>query len=150
MTSAQDFAKLFNTELEPIKVTPELHVNEDIKTTLTSIKPVHEWVKTGELKPDGSPKCKQGDIAMSEDGRAKIELGFTLTDEDNIQTSTDAPFKVTGFFTFDEVKQLGDLIKKEIVFENLRLKIKSHSVTSKSGFTSLQSDLYFDFDGVRF
>lgn len=150
MASIEDFAKLKDTNVKPLKTEVSLSLSKDVKTTLVGFDFGYKWSPTGEKKEDGSDKWAKGDMKIDELGRANVQLFFTITDEDGLQSSIDAPFVVDDYYTLEQVEKIKQLVGSQVTFKGLRIAIKSKAPKGyKGGFLRLESTMEFDFDELK-
>lgn len=152
MSSIKDFTELMETDVKPLKVKPEINM-DDFEFVLLDVELVYKWIQSGEFKDDGTPKWIRDEQPKTDEtgSRAYVKIGFQIIDENGRQTSFDAPFVDDSHcVTLDELKTLKNSIGNRVKFNHPRITFFTKSVAQKNGFTKLETQLKFEFDSFDF
>lgn len=151
MASIQDFTDAFAGK---VKATVNPHVSlEGFRFRLLSFDAYHEWLQTGELKPDGSPKWAQNPDLVFDDTGEKVRcvIELQLVDDAGLATSPAAPFVDNKhYFTVDEVHQMQQNVGEYIDLDGARIEMRDQPMKTKNGFARIETKFSFEFDAVRF
>lgn len=149
MTTAKDFMAAFNDR--PVRAdAPHLDM-DGCKFILRGIRPYREWVMTGELKADGSPKWAQADEpVLDETGtRCRVEVDLQLLFPDGQRTSSSSPFTDNKhYMSLDKIKALVGAVGEEVEVEGARIEFKEVAETVKS-FNRVVTRMQFVFDDIK-
>lgn len=150
MASIKDFDKLFATK--PVVATKPHIMLDGFRFRLLGIEPYHEWIMTGELKPDGSPRWAQDpENVVDETGeriRCKVEL--QLTDANGLATSTSAPFvNNRHYFSYEQLEKIVPKVGDMVELVNPRIELIDVATESKTGRKYIETKMVFMFDDIE-
>ena len=123
--------------------------------TLVGIEPYRDWVDSGQVKEDGTPKRVQSDqLTYDESGeRVRVVLSFVLTDARNISTSASVPLvDRTHFLDAAKVKALqgarGQLVKLTRPRIEFREQAQQYDPDKPKRWQKVETKMTFAFDDL--
>lgn len=119
--------------------------------TLVGIEPYHEWVDTGQVKEDGTPKRTQShELTYDETGeRVRVVLSFVLTDEHGMSTSAASPLvDRTHYLDVDTVSALMERRGQSVTLTRPRIELREQGQRD-SRWGRIETRMVFAFDGIE-
>ena len=150
MANIKDFDKLFATK--PTVATKPHIMLDGFQFRLLGIKPYHQWITTGEMKPDGTPKWTQDpENVMDETGeRIRCEVELQLTDAAGLSTSTSAPFVDNRpFFSYEQLEKIVPKVGEMVELVNPRIELRDAATENAKGFKRVETRMQFVYDDIK-
>lgn len=118
--------------------------------TLVGIEPYRDWVDSGQVKEDGTPKRVQSDqLTYDESGeRVRVVLSFVLTDEHGMSTSAAAPLvERTHYLDADTVSALMKRRGSTVTLTRPRIELREQGQRD-SRWGRIETRMVFAFDDI--
>lgn len=149
MSSINDFSALFQGQRQAVTL-PSVPL-DGFRFRLLGFDAYHAWEET--VDADGTHKRAPSDKLVFDDTGEKVrcEVRLQLYDATGLSTSSSAPFKDTEhYFTADEVRRMQAHVGDFVTLEGARFELRDKGVTTKKGFTKVETKPFFAFDRVAF